>query len=227
MRDTARDSRGSLITSRGVCFVQRWLHDSLASWHLQTLFATVHLWSEKNDFSLWSSLKDFYHDSSDLIVLSFVRIVCLSGLAYVGSLLAGSEAVVKEEAKLKPKVVARKEDPQVNGKVQHQVNGKTRNGEAIGDLKEPLLVKMDVKNEKPLTAYEEWFSGSSKKDIVLFASFLICTGFQVISHFQLIYQADRSIVKRDAGSPLSPELVPILLVRVSGSSLGCSFCVCH
>jgi len=103
----------------------------------------------------------------------------------VGSLLAWSEAVVKEEAKLKPKVVARKDEQQVNGKVSHQVNGKTRNGEANGDLKEPLLAKKEFKNEKPITTYEEWFSGSSKKDVALFATFLVCTAFQVLSHLQL------------------------------------------
>jgi hypothetical protein len=109
--------------------------------------------------------------------------------------MSWKEAVEKEEAKLKPK--PRKEEhsngkvsPQVNGKLRNgeangewspHVNGKVRNGESNGDIREPLLVKKDVKNEKPVTAYEEWFSGSSKKDVVLFATFLICTAFQVIS----------------------------------------------
>jgi len=150
-----------------------------------TLFTTVHLWSEKGNFSLWGSLKDFYRDTSDLIVLSLIRIACLSGLAYVGSSLSWKEAVEKEEAKSKPK--PRKEEhsngkvsPQVNGKLRNgeangewspHVNGKVRNGEANGDIREPLLVKKDVKNEKPVTAYEEWFSGSSKKDVVLLLLF--------------------------------------------------------
>ena len=163
------------------------------------LFTTVHIWSKKSNFSLWSSLKDFYKDTSDLIVLSFIRVVCLSGLAYVGSSLAWKESIASEEAKLKPKL--KKEEhlngkvvPQVNGKVRNgetngelppHVNGKVRNGEANGDIREPLLVKKDAKNEKQVTAYEEWFSGSSKKDVVLFVTFLICTGFQVTYHCSL------------------------------------------
>lgn len=139
-----------------------------------TLFSIVHLWREKSEFTIWDSLRDFYSDTSDLIALSFIRILCLSGLAYVGSLLAWREAVSKEEAKLKPK--SKKDD---HSKGFFQANGKVRNGEANGSIKEPLLVKTEVKTEvKPLTAYEEWFSGSSKKDAVLFVTFLICTAFQ-------------------------------------------------
>ncbi|XP_024363403.1 ABC transporter B family member 25 isoform X2 [Physcomitrium patens] len=138
------------------------------------LFTIVHLWSDKSDFPIWSSLKDFYRDTSDLIVLCVIRILCLAGLAHVGSLLAMSEAVAKEELKFKPKP---KRDDHLKGLV--QVNGKVRNGEAIGSIREPLLTKTEPKLEvKSITAYEEWFSGSSKKDIVLFATFLICTAFQ-------------------------------------------------
>lgn len=159
----------------------------------------MHLWNEKSNFSLWSSLKDFYKDTLDLIALSFIRIVCLSGLAYVGSSLSWKEAIAKEEAKLKPK--PKKEDhlngkaaPQANGKLRNgeangewpqHVNSKVRNGEANGDIREPLLIKKDVKNEKSVTTYEEWFSGSSKKDVVLFVTFLLCTAFQVSYHCNL------------------------------------------
>jgi len=40
------------------------------------------------------------------------------------------------------------------------------------------LGKKETKTTKLPTAYEEWFSGSSKKDVVLFVVFLICTAFQ-------------------------------------------------
>jgi len=140
------------------------------------LFTTVHLWSAKFDFSLkglWSSLTNFTRDTSDLIVLSFLRVLSLSALAYWGSRLSWFEAEAKEKAKLKPKV--RKEE-HCNGHLPQ--NGKFRNGETNGELRQPLLGKKETKTTKLPTAYEEWFSGSSKKDVVLFVVFLICTAFQ-------------------------------------------------
>ena len=145
---------------------------------LQLLFTTVHLWSAKFDYSLkglWSSLTNFTRDTSDLIVLSFLRVLSLSALAYWGSRLSWLEAEAKEKAKLKPKV--RKEE-HCNGNLPQ--NGKFRNGETNGELRQPLLGKKETKTTKLPTAYEEWFSGSSKKDVVLFVVFLICTAFQVI-----------------------------------------------
>ncbi len=85
----------------------------------------------------------------------------------------------KSNGKVAPHVNSKVRNGEANGEWLSHVNGKVRNGEANGDIREPLLVKRDPKTEKPVAAYEEWFSGSSKKDVVLFVSFLLCTAFQV------------------------------------------------
>lgn len=142
----------------------------------------MHIWRPSNDFSLrgiWNSLTNFTTDISDLVSLSLLRFGSLSGLAYLGSKLSWKEAEAKERAKIKPKPES------CNGKAQptRRIRNGEHNGQHNGDIREPLLLNEDDKNEKPTTVYEEWFSGSSKKDVVLFVVFLLCTAFQVIFHF--------------------------------------------
>ncbi len=151
---------------------------------LQLLFTTVHLWSADNDFTLrgfWILLSHFSTDTLDLVLLSILRFASLSGLAYIGSSLAWSEGVTKErvQEKVRAGKVQPNTDVYTNGKP--QTNGGTvgNSNPSVG-VREPLLPKKDLKTAKhPTTIYEEWFSGSSKKDVLLFVVFLLCTVFQV------------------------------------------------
>ncbi|BFI16174.1 protein MpABC65 [Marchantia polymorpha subsp. ruderalis] len=150
-----------------------------------SLYTSVHLWNLHGQSArgFLDSLLDFTTDSSDLLVFSILRILCLVGLAYYGSALAWQEAERTERAK-----ELKAQGPGSSSLNGHQNGNKSSprsssiNGEQNGGLKEPLLIRKDnaVSNGKPPPAkgFEEWFSGSSKKDIVLFVVFLLCTGFQ-------------------------------------------------
>ncbi|CAK9204177.1 unnamed protein product [Sphagnum jensenii] len=172
----ARQERQGRITLLIVFFSIDLLFASL-------LFTTVHLWSADNDFTLrgfWILLSHFSTDTLDLVLLSILRLASLSGLAYIGSSLAWSEAVTKERVQEKARAgkVQPNTDVYTNGKP--QTNGGTvgNSNPSVG-VREPLLPKKDLKTAKhPTTIYEEWFSGSSKKDVLLFVVFLLCTVFQ-------------------------------------------------
>lgn len=159
-------------------------------------FVSVLLWDSSfhSFLGFWDSLFHFTTDTSDLLVFSVLRILGLSGLVYYGSVLAAREAEISEKKKesnngpvLNANFVGRSQGASVA-----DVNGDVRVPTTLvnGGLRDPLLVKKDSavsNNFRPPSGapstpgnkgFEEWFSGSSKKDIVLFFVFLLCTGFQ-------------------------------------------------
>ncbi|KAL3686419.1 hypothetical protein R1sor_008993 [Riccia sorocarpa] len=139
-----------------------------------TLYATVHRWNlpHPGRTSFFDSLFDFTHDSSDLLLFSILRMLALSGLAYYGAVLAWKEAEKTERAK-----EARLQAPtHLNVHADGNRGSLRINGELNDGLREPLLNTREA--TKTSKGFEDWFSGSSMKDIILFLVFLLCTCFQ-------------------------------------------------
>ncbi|KAL2623801.1 hypothetical protein R1flu_008046 [Riccia fluitans] len=139
-----------------------------------TLYNTVHQWNplHADRKGFFDSLFHFTHDSSDLLLFSILRMLSLSGLAYYGATLTWKEAEKTERAKdAKSLVPSHLKCPGNRKNESPQINGESKDG-----LAEPLLDRRE--GTKLSKGFEEWFSGSSKKDIVLFMVFLLCTCFQ-------------------------------------------------
>ncbi|KAL2630546.1 hypothetical protein R1flu_015232 [Riccia fluitans] len=130
-----------------------------------TLYITVRKWNlRQNGFF------DFTHDSSDLLLFSILRMLTLSGLAYYGATLAWTEAEKTERAKDAKSHAHAPLNGHANGynRRSPQINGESNHG-----LADPLLDKREA------TKHSKGFGESlSKKDIVLFVVFLLCTCFQ-------------------------------------------------
>eukprot|EP00850_Spirogloea_muscicola_P025013 SM001977S05346 [mRNA] locus=s1977:656:1668:+ [translate_table: standard] len=127
------------------------------------------------------ALRDFGHDVADLVLLTLLRIAVLVVLAQLAGREAWREAQDQQKCSGgggKPAATAAAgAAPVANG-----VSGNSGNG----GLREPLLVKDHLsmsRTEREKMAEEasftEWFSSVSSKDLTLFASFLLCTVFQV------------------------------------------------
>eukprot|EP00850_Spirogloea_muscicola_P025104 SM002195S07119 [mRNA] locus=s2195:180:1204:- [translate_table: standard] len=143
--------------------------------------------------ALLHALRDFGHDVADLVLLTLLRIAVLVVLAQVAGREAWREAQDQQKcsggggkpagaAAAAPRGRELGAAPVANG-----VSGNSGNG----GLREPLLVKDRLsmsRTEREKMAEEasftEWFSSVSSKDLTLFASFLLCTVFQVSSATQ-------------------------------------------
>ncbi|CAM6128591.1 unnamed protein product [Calypogeia fissa] len=149
-----------------------------------TLFVSVFLWNSRfrSLSGFWESLFRFTTDASDLLVFSIFRILGLSGLVYYGAVLAAREAEISEKKK-EGKDKGPAFTPSLVGRSALTSDNKPH---VNGGLREPLLIRKETAVSDNLKApgtpgpggFEEWFSGSSKKDLVLFFVFLLCTGFQ-------------------------------------------------
>lgn len=142
--------------------------------------------------SAWSSLFQFRTDTSDLILLSLTRIAVVSSLSFLASRFAYNEGNLQGLAGKTPAQI-KKVKSKLEASAEVSKSGKKALGTA--ELLQPLLddpapgqwseeqkrekVVKDFKEKMEDTKFTEWFTSVSGKDLVIFISFLLCTGFQV------------------------------------------------
>ncbi|GBG80484.1 hypothetical protein CBR_g30946 [Chara braunii] len=151
------------------------------------LYLSLHLWTlaphHKSWRGFWKSLFAFSTDSGDLVCLCVARMVLFTSFAYYAGGLAWKEQKKSEVGGGGRKTAG---GVQAEGSVNHNVRGGAPAGASTSDLYEPLLGSRSRERKaqkSPKAAkdkgFSEWFSGTSRKDVILMVSFLCSTIFQV------------------------------------------------